>query len=466
MNKSSLVLHSMNPDPPPDFRHKAVVFSRAWRRGIILFLLCLAVNLPVLLLVAQEPLRAIPAGDPPGYDELAHDLSRFGVSPPSDAATFRPEIFRTPGYPGFLALVYGLFSSSVLAVAIAQGMLHAISGAILGELTERFLDSITAGWAAGILWAVAPIPLVFSGMLFTETLFTSLLVLAVFLLLRRSVWGAMLAGFVLGVAVLVRPIGVVILPALLPAAAWNTKWRQGFIRAAGFLLAGSLALAPWVVRNWIVFGRPALAAVGGNNLLYYTAGSCLGWRTGKGWAEGQQMATAEYADYLTANGQRPGSPAEEADAMSAVAVRILLRTPLECGAYSLLDSLNSLRPGASYTVQFLFPGLLPANDLGSDLSPAASNLAEPKVLAVSVALSIFYGLIYLLACGGLFSLPRGKRLSVILFWVIPMALFFYIPGIAGNARFRIPAEPGLCLLAAWGLIQVRSGWESIVRKKR
>lgn len=45
-------------------------------------------------------------------------------------------------------------------------------------------------------------------------------------------------------------------------------------------------------------------------------------------------------------------------------------------------------------------------------------------------------------------LLRGKWKALALL-VIPCILIMYVPALASNARFRIPIEPILCLIAAW-----------------
>jgi len=66
-------------------------------------------------------------------------------------------------------------------------------------------------------------------------------------------------------------------------------------------------------------------------------------------------------------------------------------------------------------------------------------------------LSVFYGFLYLFSAIGILLMLRRRKWKALVLLVIPCILIMYIPGLASNARFRIPIEPILCLLAAWAL---------------
>jgi hypothetical protein len=72
---------------------------------------------------------------------------------------------------------------------------------------------------------------------------------------QSSTWFSGAAGFVIGIATLVRPNGVAVAVFLL-LWIWYRYGRQEAMRhLAAFLLLMILVLAPWVVRNGIIFNR-------------------------------------------------------------------------------------------------------------------------------------------------------------------------------------------------------------------
>src|SRR5260221_167168 len=118
----------------------------------------------------------------------------------------------------------------------------------------------SAGWLAGILAAIHPLLIFFSGYLLTETVFSVALLAA---LVASTEWlktprpgRALGAGLLWGVATLARPPAL-LLPALVVAWAWRPlglavragdRWRQAALLFAG----AALVIAPWTVRNLMV----------------------------------------------------------------------------------------------------------------------------------------------------------------------------------------------------------------------
>jgi hypothetical protein len=202
----------------------SILDGSARRRYAGLFLLSLLLRLPVLFLVIANPARAVPPGDAPGYLQLAMNLLDHGVFSACTGVPYLPEAFRTPGYPVFLALILQVFGSSVIAVAIAQSLLHIFTGLIIARLGEEAFGSIPVGVVGSILWAMAPIPSIFSGMLFSEILFTMFFLLLLWLLTKPTGLKVAAAGVCLGIGILIRPISILVWPALFPFFFFNSGW--------------------------------------------------------------------------------------------------------------------------------------------------------------------------------------------------------------------------------------------------
>jgi 4-amino-4-deoxy-L-arabinose transferase-like glycosyltransferase len=419
-----------------------------WRRYAALLLIDLLLRIPVILLVASDPARAVPMGDSPGYYRLAVNLSETGVYSQGTVEPYLPDADRTPGYPLFLAAVFLLSGPSVVAVSVVQSLFHGLSGLLVARLGERLFGSIRIGVAAALLWAAAPIPAIFCGILLTETLFTPVFLLTLLLLTEPSLRRAALAGAALGAGILIRPIALLLWPALMPVFFFGTPWRRALAHSAVFSVVLAAVVSPWPIRNAAVFGKPALSAVQGVNILYNTASGYIARRDGLTLQEARAATEQLYAEYLQETGLQPNTPIEESDAESALAMRILRADPIRGAWFNALDSLNGFRPGASYMFIFLSPDTLEADDLmEGELSPAVSHMDRPEILLTILLLTAFYGLLFLLAAAGialLFRKRNGKALALLL---LPSLILIYLPGISSNARFRIPIEPLMCLLA-------------------
>ncbi len=172
-----------------------------------------------------------------------------------------PTSFRAPLYPAFLALIYtasGTGFSRFFAARLAQAILL---GAPLAPLTYFAARRLLAGnerAARLAAWAVAvyPMLLIFPLGLGTENLFF-LLVLASFLVLlisaeRPTPLNFLLSGFLLGLAALTRSV---ILPCAGLAVLW--AWFALKQKRGALLMAVALAvtIAPWIVRNSLLYGR-------------------------------------------------------------------------------------------------------------------------------------------------------------------------------------------------------------------
>jgi len=241
------------------------------------FLFALAIRLVPVLLARR---LAIGLDDMFQYDMLARSLaagSGFRWYAPPDLGLIAPFLhldvgalaldpggiltsFRAPLYPAFLAVIYFIFGSGegrFFAARLAQALL----GALLAPLTYCASLCLLAqnGRAARIsAWLVAgyPMLIIFPLALATENLFF-LLVLASMLMLFKaagmpSTINFVLAGLLLGLSALTRSV---ILPFAGLAVLWawfSLRQRRGAVLMAGML---ALTIAPWVVRNSLLYGE-------------------------------------------------------------------------------------------------------------------------------------------------------------------------------------------------------------------
>jgi hypothetical protein len=179
---------------------------------------------------------------------------------------------RTPGYPLFIAGSILLFGQELRALALAQ---HLLGVGTVGAtyLLGRLTFGRPAGLLAGLLVAISGPLLLYERYLLSEALFGFILtatVLAGVAAIVRSSWQRwLLAGLLLGCAVLVRPVAQMLIP-LLALAALATHWRawRSCLVALAALALGLTAIQlPWMVRNALekgnfgasTFGRTLIA---------------------------------------------------------------------------------------------------------------------------------------------------------------------------------------------------------------
>ncbi|MCS7078649.1 MAG: glycosyltransferase family 39 protein [Chloracidobacterium sp.] len=178
----------------------------------------------------------------------------------------------TPLYPAFLALATG-GARRFEAVAVAQSLVGAGTALCAYGLARRWFDA-RAGLIAAALTALYPYFVVHDTALQETGLYTLAVAAATLVLdavssARRPVWAAALAGGLTGLAMLVRPSLAPFVPLALgwlwfamrstPAAVW---WKT----LGGYAAAVCVVLAPWLLRNTLVVGRPTLTTRIGHSL--------------------------------------------------------------------------------------------------------------------------------------------------------------------------------------------------------
>ena len=233
-----------------------------------------------------------PVYDASAYAAIAANLATgdgFTVGP---AAT-QPSSNYSPGLPLFVAGLYEVaggeyerFARLVLAVIGALSVLFAyLIGRRLGRALRRRSPSQPGSSEVGsaTVWpalvgafvvAVYPALLEYQGMLMSEPLAATLLsggVLAV-LWAWDGGWSRwLLAGAVFGALALVRPeylaIGALVAVAIFAREAGD-DWRRSLTRAAMFLAALIVVVAPWTVRNAVALDRFVPISTGGGQVLF------------------------------------------------------------------------------------------------------------------------------------------------------------------------------------------------------
>jgi 4-amino-4-deoxy-L-arabinose transferase-like glycosyltransferase len=327
-----------------------------------------------------------------------------------------------PGYPALLAILGTPVPSQVVLLRLAQAALASL-GCVLCFGLARRLGGDRAGFAAAVLYAVDPLLVVSAGLLYPEV--TAGLMLTAALLAgwdgvrRDRLLPIAVAGLLLGVLALLRPVGLVLAPVML---AWvglapGQRWGRRVAYAVCLGLAWAVALLPWTYRNYRVHGRVVPIA---------TAGT--------------ELARHGLAGALTGAAERdPGGFAR--------------RTVRELGGF-----------------WELYPTRLMTDDSSrrAELSRGDPRLTSTPVLQRSLrdtASALSFGLELALASGGLLVGWRTRRRETV--WLVTTVLAFSL-GYAlfhGKLRYRIPILPIVFAFAGLGAQAVFSWakWPALPR---
>ncbi|RKZ34510.1 hypothetical protein DRQ33_01985 [bacterium] len=210
------------------------MLKEIWKILTIAFIIRLAIALFI---------PTVPISDCGWYNKTAISIARTGTF----SIHNEPTAYRTPGYPAVLGIIYYIWGEK----AIFGYILNAILGTLAILLLALILQKYTSGWKT-VIWAFALFPehILYTNTLATEILFQMLILLWLFLIIKRkNIFSAMVAG----IMIYVRSVAL-FLP-LLPIF-WDRKhWKRYF---AMWIIAMGL-VAPWVIRNNIVMNSPTIS---------------------------------------------------------------------------------------------------------------------------------------------------------------------------------------------------------------
>jgi 4-amino-4-deoxy-L-arabinose transferase-like glycosyltransferase len=385
----------------------------------LLAVLALALALRIGFIFYLEPER-IYFSDSIDYLRAAHTLVHEGE--------FGHNYKRPPLYPVFLAAVLAVGQERLVSVKIAE----AIVG-VLTVLLTYLLGKAVWGWRVGVTGAafvaVHPYLFVLSGFLYSETIFTLLLLLATLVLFRaRDVKLVALAGFLAGLACLAKPSALAFLAAgviwILVTARWS--WRRRAALSAVLVITGLLTIVPWLWRNYLVFGEVTpLDARAEVHLPYKVDGRFISkleyFRTRK-----KKTKFVSHKDAAVDIVQAPG----------AYAVYVA----------GQMKRLWTIQPDQLQTANVEVRKKAAAQDARMLVKNHPAEKVQRFAWLFSVVLTPYYLLAFLGVWAGRAQLRKGFLfLLLILGYSFGYAMFF------ARLRYRLPIEPFVALFSAVGL---------------
>lgn len=407
------------------------------------------------------------ANNSDAYMQLALGLSKgCGFAAWLGGKCAAPEISRTPGYPLFLWML-----PSWRAALFTQAAISAAMCFLVGLFSYRRWGA-GVGLLASILLAVDLPTIVYSNKIMTEVLFTALFtsgfLVELIALYRKTLdltfWLlTLLASVLLACAILVRPIGeILVLLIAIPAFVIPRETCSRRTTVALVLVSLSvLTIVGWSQRNKQESGIRTFSTVAAFNLYAFRAAGVVAYSSGRSlvdvWSDWPQV---KYED------------------MSSQAIKIMLAHPFATTYMTVRGLLYvSLIPdrfplaqllGTETTPQVKDPGSFrlfktlgtlgrtPRSTLsGIYAEECDSSVAIAALLFVQVATILFVWVGVFFAVRGLYFGSFNDGLCLILILSVGVFLLILASGPEATSRFRIPAMPFLSMVAAVGWIKDR-----------
>lgn len=207
--------------------------------GILLSALALRL---VFALHVRPPMEWTP--DAFVYDGLARSLLENGTL---------PSAYRSPGYPVFVAFLYGLFGPSTLAVSVVQAFLSTLAVGLTYRLGREILGDRRRGVCliAAALVGLNPEIAAYSATVLRETITMVLVLLTAWLCLRmltKGGWYTIALGVALAALAYVRMEACLLVLVVLGGCLFHKKWRKPALQRGGWAVGiVLLAVFPWIV---------------------------------------------------------------------------------------------------------------------------------------------------------------------------------------------------------------------------
>jgi 4-amino-4-deoxy-L-arabinose transferase-like glycosyltransferase len=270
------------------------------RRPVLrLLMISLVVHACVLVAVQVRTGRvdgyAFSSLDSREYYGIAQNLIDHGTFSQDARAPLKPDTWRTPGYPLFLAPVMLILGKSPVTLVAVQQVLAIVNVLMLFQIAREFMGDRRATVGA-VLCLCEPYHLLYSTWLMSTTLFVTLLMLTWYSWQRaverhRWTWFACL-GLSCSVLVLVRPVGALVPIVVLGGILWRTWRRHREMRSDSrartswpgtivFAVTLVIPCGAWMLRNQAVAGHFALSDQGGVVLAYFKATEVVLWQQGR-----------------------------------------------------------------------------------------------------------------------------------------------------------------------------------------
>jgi len=253
--------------------------------SIALLVVAVSARLAIVF-TTDRPMQPTAANDEGQYFELARNiLAGRGMSVGPEPA---PTAIRTPGYPLALAAAFAVGGPSVRAGLVVGALADGITAMLVFLLAMRLTGSMPRACIAGFAWAMLSPYLWWMNFLYPDPVGAMLIAAAVLASLAMPPgalpsrnWGSRLlprgahpggpsfwmvtgaasgaaAGLAWALAVLTRPI-------VLVAAIGSLLALRRRVALMG-LVAFTLGMAPWVVRNAVQFERLIPLSTGGTGM--------------------------------------------------------------------------------------------------------------------------------------------------------------------------------------------------------
>lgn len=386
------------------------------------------------------------------------------------------QFYRMPGYPLFMASCYKFFGVDTLPIILIQIFLSSFIPILIFMLTlTLFPKQIRLAKFASITSCFDLGYIIFPGLIMSESLFSIFFIIFLILFLynykpffcknnlelpdKHPTLRLFLAGLILGIACLFRPVGHALSLTLIFMILISTDNLKNKIKAIIALTAGLVCtLGIWIIRNFILTGYIFMHTLSGPHFLNHTAARLCMIQEKITYAQAQQKIYAEIKDLETKKINELGRPLQEIETCKIkehLAVDYMLKNPPLTIRHYISNMLKTTF--GLYSSELLFidsGGQLPPYSNNRGIKTILKRFLFPEVNNKTIIAVIYFEIIFflfLLIGFILFifkSIFNRENLCVLIKIFPFLGCLIFITLACGFARLRLPIESFLIILAS------------------
>ena len=408
--------------------------------------------------------------DSPMYWEGAKAWLKSGYFARSQNGSFVAETERMPAYFLYLMMFINWLGEEPVYPIIGQCIIDSGTCVIVAQIGAMAGKPI--GLIAGILAAIRPNLIIFSGLLLGDTLFLFTFSLILYFALKYlgsgKIFHAGMAGVFCGLAIANRSLVLFIPLAMALVAPIITKvryksWGLGIASGTILLLLAALPITNILVRNVSEFNTYQLTSQSGTHFLNWVVGLSKALASGNSFSSEAGKLNSKLNTLVLARGKSIGA-----------------LTPFEISDFQIelaLEEINSIH-GTVLIKGWLSGGILNIAAPAIIIDPRVRALNSKSFMDSSGAGIFERARIFVLGNNPLYNawLFIGVIGSVIalilqvigltlglrrLFWptifgILAILYFLLVNGPMGNPKYRLPFEPVIIVfqsLGVWGVLE-------------
>lgn len=412
--------------------------------SITVFVLSIVSRIIFTVLIASNNPNYFYSADTKTYHDLSCNLLKYGTFIIDKADN--PGIFRTPGYPLFLAFVYSIFGINSLPVIIFQIILSSIGCVLLYYMLSRMFDRWVALTGAFLYLLDMP-SIYYSNKILSETLFTCIFIAFIFAFTlffeKQKYIYIVVSGLLLGIVTLIRPV-TYYLVIFLFVAYFAKQIKKGIGHFIIFTLMYMCVVMPWVFRNYTVAGYCGISAAKELNLCNFKGA----WIE---MARRQEHDIYKIQEELIAEvGKRLRENNMEDNALNRTLIR---------GAIGKKILFSNIPLFINYQIRFTADVLFSTGmDLMAEvfLNTSAENFENQSwFVSADVKYLIYLIILYLFVIIGVIATLKKQKIQQFSPLLLILLYMVAIHGeFDGRSRFRVPIMPLIIIFFCLGLSEI------------